>query len=266
MTAHLVGSFSSQHLLQLLAVFSKAFWLIVVLSLIVSIAAKLARAKKQRFLFNEYVQRHGFHFVNPEVYLSLASPTGEKTIPLDAKSIKRETEGLAEIREFQESSSGSGFYFDFCGHPMTIFAHSYMAGNYAATGRADSSIALRVAKLHWPGLPEFRLERVGAVSLVEWGVSNVLKAAGQPNVPQKVSFSNRSLFSKRYIVFGKVESEVRSFFTDQKLAYLESNPSDGILATTPEFIVYFETGRFTDEAVCDVFISRAEAIFKNLFV
>ena len=210
----------------------------------------IARQKKRSRFLSAYIQQRGYYFVNPDLHLLLAKPAGQVMTIMNSKSIKRETDGITGIREFRERSKGIGFHFDFFGRQMTIFDYAYSAG----TGSQASIISLRVAKLHVEGLPEFRLQR-------ETIVEKILDAAG---ISKKIVFSDRPEFSRTYHLSARSESEIRSFLTDQKIAYLENNPIQGEIVTNSEYIVYCETGKFSDESSYDVFISRAKSAFDSL--
>jgi hypothetical protein len=176
-----------------------AFIGLALLKLPFSILRGLKRARTRSNFLSDYTRRRGYTFLNPELIRWMSKSPGQWVSNFKSRktmNVQYETEGLTNIREFQSSSKGQGFYFDVAGRRTTVFDHSYSVGN-----TTHSTVYFRVAKIEERGLPSFRLEP-------QTTVEKILDFAG---VAKKIEFSDHPLFSKRYHVSGLDEASYNTF-------------------------------------------------------
>jgi hypothetical protein len=220
--------------------------------------------KPVRFLAN-YIQARGYQFENAE----LAQISGMSTIQMwktiNFKAMTRETDGIQNVHLFSNPSPVSlGFFLSFLGKRMTVFRHIYSFSNYS-TGAAGTSqstfIPLMAAKLRYEALPILQVERRSAATMVKTVVDKLLKARGISPTLQTLDFTPSPEFSDLYKVMAENEAQTRTFLEPRRIDALSQTPITGTLATSPDYLVYFEHGKFSDEASYDDFIGRAKSAF-----
>jgi hypothetical protein len=220
--------------------------------------------KPVRFLAN-YIQARGYQFENAE----LAQIAGMSTIQMwktvNFKTMTRETDGIQNIHLFSNSSPVSlGFFLSFLDKRMTVFRHIYSFRNYG-TGTAGTSqstfIPLMAAKLRYGALPILQVERRSAATMVKTVVDKLLNARGISPTLQTLDFTSSPELSNLYKVMAENEAQTRAFLTPRKIDALAQAPMTGNLATSPDYLVYFEHGKFSDETSYDDFIDRAKSAF-----
>jgi hypothetical protein len=236
------------------------FFLLVVSALLRIVWGVLVTGKKRLRRLNDYVQARGYHFINAQLPQALEMPIGQLMKMMNLKTMKRGTDGITDIREFGAASGVEAFDMSLQGRQLTVFKNAYSTGS----GEDSSTITMRTAKLDADGLPAFRLEKRGVVTKVETFVNKMLEAHGVHVALRPVDLPDRPAFSRLYLLTAVDEAATRSFFTEPKLAAFEYEPLQGEVAANVGHLVYFETGKFTDDRSYDDFIARAKAVFEIL--
>jgi len=246
-------------------VFHNFYVAIAVVAVIAWFLIQLLVVGPQRFrrrakLLTEYTIRKGYRLANPAI-AQITSNSSARDL-LTNPSLKSYAKGSDGIENIEGLEGGTDDPFAF-----TCTIQSKDAMIFALTvpsRRTDdkgSALHYKVAKITQAGLPRFSL---GKQSVAHTVANVVEKMVGKPALNIDVDPRNFPQFAKHYWLNGADRSSVLAFLSSEKMAFLESTPLSGIIATNSHYFVYFESGTLRSEQDYDSFIETAEKLAAHL--